>query len=54
MTTHRVVIRSHDGSYEHVIATGKSDRAAERVAMGAEINMNHDGYRVDIEPEETT
>lgn len=47
---YRVVIRGDDG-YEHVVATGKTLGAAERIADGASINLNHDDYSVGVEEE---
>lgn len=51
MTTYRVVVRRLDETDEHVVATGKTERTADRVADGVDINLDHDNWTTCIEEE---
>lgn len=50
--SYRVVIRRHDLTDEHVVASAvASDRQADRIADGADRNLDHDHWAVFVEEE---
>ena len=51
MTYKVVIYKSSNDVLFKVLAKGKSERAAERIESGAEINLNHDRYYVAVEQE---
>lgn len=50
--TYRVVVRRFDGSEEKVIASGCSERSAERIEMGILRNLDVENWGVVMEPED--
>jgi phosphotransferase system HPr-like phosphotransfer protein len=44
-----VIYSSEDDEVVEVIAEGKTERQADRIKNGVEINLNHDEYYVEVE-----
>ena len=49
MTYQTVIYQKVDDEVVEVITSGVSERTAQRVANGVEINLDHDEYYVEVE-----